>query len=196
MHFWAAAVRTAVYLHHRSPTSSLPDVKSPYEMLHGSRPQLHHLRRFGCTLYCHIPKEQRQGKFAAQGRACMMLGYIHNTSKRWRVWDFTGRERAVESSNVVFVEQENAVRSLSSQEPHEPSDLVFPGSLGPTLEAPPDLSDYTQPAERLAVQNTLSPQGSYTPQGMGPAAGIDDRPECKQSMYLPTLGDELGSVRV
>jgi len=41
---------------------------------------------------------------------CMMLGYVHNTTKIWRIWDFksgtTGR--AVECSNVVFDVQENA----------------------------------------------------------------------------------------
>ena len=41
---------------------------------------------------------------------CMMLGYIHNTTKIWRIWDFkSGRTgRAVECSSVVFDEEENA----------------------------------------------------------------------------------------
>ena len=41
---------------------------------------------------------------------CMMLGYIHNTTKIWRIWDFkSGRtRRAVECSSVVFDEEENA----------------------------------------------------------------------------------------
>ena len=41
---------------------------------------------------------------------CMMLGYVHNTTKIWRIWDFnSGRTgRAVECSNVVFDEEENA----------------------------------------------------------------------------------------
>jgi hypothetical protein len=40
----------------------------------------------------------------------MMLGYVHNTRKIWRIWDFkSGRTgRAVECSNVVFDEEENA----------------------------------------------------------------------------------------
>ena len=41
---------------------------------------------------------------------CMMLGYVHNTTKIWRIWDFkSGRTgRAVECSSVVFDEEENA----------------------------------------------------------------------------------------
>lgn len=38
MKFWAEAVRTACYIHCRTPTSSLPDNKSPYEMLYGTTP--------------------------------------------------------------------------------------------------------------------------------------------------------------
>ena len=40
----------------------------------------------------------------------MMLGYVHNTTKIWRIWDFkSGRTgRAVECSSVVFDEEENA----------------------------------------------------------------------------------------
>jgi len=41
---------------------------------------------------------------------CMMLGYVHNTTKIWRIWDFKSRRtgRAVECSSVVFDEEENA----------------------------------------------------------------------------------------
>jgi len=39
-----------------------------------------------------------------------MLGYVHNTTKIWRIWDFnSGRtRRAVECSSVVFQEGANA----------------------------------------------------------------------------------------
>ena len=49
-------------------------------------------------------------KFENHSSMCMMLGYVHNTTKIWRFWDFklgkTGR--AVECSSVVFDEEENA----------------------------------------------------------------------------------------
>jgi transposase InsO family protein len=110
MRFWAEAVKTACYLHGRSPTSSLPGNKTPYEALYGAVPRINHLRRFGCTVYKYIPKEQRDsGKFSARSKPCMMLGYVHRTTKIWRIWDFTsGRGRAVQCSNVIFKEAENA----------------------------------------------------------------------------------------
>jgi len=109
--FWPEAIRTACYLHRRSPTSSLTDNRSPYEALYGTIPKIGHLRRFGCRVYKHIPPAQRtEKKFGNRSSMCMMLGYVHNTTKIWRIWDFkSGRTgRAVECSSVVFDEEENA----------------------------------------------------------------------------------------
>ena len=110
--FWAEAISTAVYLHRRSPSNSL-EGSTPYEMLIGSKPKLHHLRRFGCMVYKHIPKQQQKdGKFGPRSKPCMFLGYVHKTTKIWRIWDFKGGPRgqgaAVECSSVVFKENENA----------------------------------------------------------------------------------------
>jgi transposase InsO family protein len=109
--FWPEAIRTACYLHRRSPTSSLSGNRSPYEALYGTAPQIEHLRRFGCRVYKHIPPAQRtEKKFGNRSSVCMMLGYVHNTTKVWRLWDFnSGRTgRAIECSSVVFQEKENA----------------------------------------------------------------------------------------
>jgi len=109
--FWPEAIRTACYLHRRSPTSGLADNRSPYEALYGTIPKIGHLRRFGSHAYKHIPPVQRtEKKFGNRSSMCMMLGYVHNTTKIWRIWDFkSGRTgRAVECSSVVFDEEENA----------------------------------------------------------------------------------------
>jgi len=41
---------------------------------------------------------------------CMMLAYVHNTTKIWRIWDFKSGKtgQVVECSSVVFDEEENA----------------------------------------------------------------------------------------
>jgi len=109
--FWPEAIRTACYLHRRSPTSSLSGNRSPYEALYGTIPKIGHLRRFGCRVYKHIPPAQRtEKKFGNRSSVCMMLGYVHNTTKIWRIWDFnSGRNgRTVECSSLVFQEEENA----------------------------------------------------------------------------------------
>jgi hypothetical protein len=47
----------------------------------------------------------------------MMLGYVHNTTKIWRVWDFNSRktDRAVECSSVIFDEKEDAFTSPAGE---------------------------------------------------------------------------------
>jgi len=100
--FWAEAVNTATYLHSRSPSSSL-NHHTPYEMLTGQKPELQHLRRFGSTVYKLIPPEQRNGKFSSRSRKCLMLGYVHDTTKVWRLWD-TVESRVIQASNVRFDE--------------------------------------------------------------------------------------------
>ena len=118
--FWAEAISTALYLHRRSPSNSFEGF-SPYERLTGSKPKLHHLRRFGCTVYKHIPKQQQKdGKFGSHSKPCMFLGYVHKTTKIWRIWDFKGGPRgqggAVECFSVVFKENENAYTADHSED--------------------------------------------------------------------------------
>ena len=62
--FWAEAVNTAVYLHNQSPTRSL-DNMSPYEAWNGVKPDLSHIKVFGCDAYQFVPNEKR-GKLQAK----------------------------------------------------------------------------------------------------------------------------------
>ena len=44
-------------------------------------PTLDHLRRFGCVVWKHILKCQTMdAKMGARAKACMMLGYVHDTT--------------------------------------------------------------------------------------------------------------------
>jgi hypothetical protein len=55
---------------------------TPYERLFSKKPALEHLRRMGCVAYKQIATEQRrEGKFGARSKKCMMLGYVHDTTK-------------------------------------------------------------------------------------------------------------------
>ena len=100
--FWAEAVNTATYLHSRSLSSSL-NGRTPFEVLNGKKPELQHLRRFGSAAHKLIPPEQRNTKFSSRSRQCLMLGYVHDTTKIWRLWDPV-ESRAIQASNVKFDE--------------------------------------------------------------------------------------------
>ena len=57
VNFWAKAVNTAVYLPNRSPTVALDGV-TPYECLFERKPDVAHLRVFGCIAFVHVPANQ------------------------------------------------------------------------------------------------------------------------------------------
>jgi hypothetical protein len=148
--FWPEAVRTACYLHRRSPTSSLSGNRSPHEALFGTAPQIKHLRRFGCKVFKHIPPVQRtEKKFGSRSNICMILGYVHDTTKIWQIWDFkSGRSRrAVECSSLIFQEEENAYgRSVEEKNAHErcaeeEKDTVFPEQMERSYEIVEDHPD-------------------------------------------------------
>ena len=99
--FWAEACNTANYLVNRSPTKAL-DNMTPYEAWNGSKPSLHHLQHFGCNTYLHVPAAKHT-ELQAKSCCCTMLGYIHNTTKIWRLWDPI-QKGIINASNVTFDE--------------------------------------------------------------------------------------------
>jgi transposase InsO family protein len=147
MSFWAEALQTAVYLHQRTPTTSLSKYRSPYEVLHQKQPKIEHLRCFGCVAYKYIPKEQRdKGKFTERSKPCMMLGYVHDTAKIWRIWDFEIK-KAVECSNVIFNEDLKAYEAIQ-QERIDPDQIVFPQTDELEIIEIPEMSGYERKLPR------------------------------------------------
>ena len=101
--FWAEAVQTVAYLHARSPSPSNKG-KTPFEMIYNEKPELHHLRRFGCLAYKLVPLPQRgEKKFGRRSQECIMLGYVHQTTKIWRLWNQSTKQ-VVQVSDARFDE--------------------------------------------------------------------------------------------
>jgi hypothetical protein len=64
--------------------------------------------------------KEKVKKFRPRPKPCMMLGYVHKTTKIWRIWDFDGgshgQGRAMECPNTIFEEEINAYeRFISSK---------------------------------------------------------------------------------
>ena len=58
--YWAEAIATAAYIRNRMPTTAIKKNATPYEKWYGKKPNVTHLKVFGCTAYAHIPDSQRQ----------------------------------------------------------------------------------------------------------------------------------------
>ncbi|GMF36113.1 unnamed protein product [Phytophthora fragariaefolia] len=56
--WWAEAVSTATWIINRDP--NLVSVKTPYEIVHRTKPQLNNMKAFGSLGYAHIPDEKRR----------------------------------------------------------------------------------------------------------------------------------------
>lgn len=74
---WAEAIATANYLRNRSPTAG--STATPHERLHGTKPDLSHLRVFGCRAYAHVPAAHRT-KLEPTAEPGHMIGYAANSA--------------------------------------------------------------------------------------------------------------------
>ncbi len=71
-HYWAEAVATAVYFMNRTPTAAVHGM-TPEEKYSGRKPDLSHLKVFGCIAYVHVPDELRT-KLDPKAKKCFSLG--------------------------------------------------------------------------------------------------------------------------
>jgi len=61
-----------------------------------------YLHRFGCVAHKFIPEKQRMdAKTGARSRKCMILEYVHNTTKIWKLWD-PGQMKVTQCSDIKF----------------------------------------------------------------------------------------------
>jgi len=131
---------------------------------------LGHLRRFGCDAYVYVP-DQRRKKLDVKSRRCIHLGYVHNTTKLWRVWDIaTGR--VIHAADVIFDE-----RSFSGRTPSR--------SLHPLSTLLNDELDNSVSSDTPAVSNseTNKSQGQ-TESDYTTLAEVDDTAGGKVSFVL------------
>ena len=87
--FWGDAALTCQYLRNRLPTSTLPYGTTPYEVMHRTKPDLSHLRVWGCQCFPAIPPELRT-KAGPRRYEAIFVGYEENCIG-WRVRDLKGK---------------------------------------------------------------------------------------------------------
>ena len=73
MHLLEEATTTTVYVHNRISHSALGN-KTPEEMFTGEKPEVSHLKIFGCLVYIYIPKEKRS-KLDPSRKKGIFVGY-------------------------------------------------------------------------------------------------------------------------
>jgi transposase InsO family protein len=83
MCLWAEAAMTAVYVQNGLSHSAL-GFRTPEEMFTGKKPEVSHLKIFGCPIFIHISKEKRN-KLEPSGKRGIFVGYCE-VSKAFRIY--------------------------------------------------------------------------------------------------------------
>jgi hypothetical protein len=125
MFLWLEACNTVVYLQKRSPHRIL-EGKTPKEAFTGNRPDIRHLRIFGCLVYIHIPLEKRT-KLQPSGERGILVGYSED-SKAYKVF-LRDQRKIVVKRDVKF---EKNLASRKSQD--LPTIAKGPREVGPKDE--------------------------------------------------------------
>ena len=84
--FWGCAVQTYAYVRNRLPTSALSTGNSiPWSAWYNcAKPDVSHLRVFGCTAYVHVQKDQTKG-LQPHTKKYIFIGYP-SEYKGWMFW--------------------------------------------------------------------------------------------------------------
>ena len=139
--YWGYALAAMVHIHNRSPTSALTTM-TLYECIYEHKPNVSHLRIFGCLAYVNVQKDKRKG-LQSHTQKCIFVGYP-GQYKGWRFLDLQTRKELI-SDTAVFDER------------------VFPGNskqpvvlFTPEDQAPSDPSvvvEFEEPVDLVGVRN-------------------------------------------
>ena len=83
--YWAEAVATAAYLRNRTITTAFKGNMTPYERWYERKPNLSHLKVFGCAAYAHVP-DSKQTKLDKMAEKLRFVGYSIE-AKGYRLFD-------------------------------------------------------------------------------------------------------------
>jgi hypothetical protein len=143
MHLWDEAARTTVYVQNRLSHSAL-GFKTPEEMFTGKKPEVSHLKIFGCPVFVHILKERRT-KMDPSEKKGIFVGH-YEVSKAFRIY-IPGYHHIEISRDVTFDEDTTLKRSRKchleeayKEEPVAPrvAELVKEVTVTPNDEIPED----------------------------------------------------------
>ena len=117
-YFWAEAVHTTVYTLNWSSTKVVWGLR-PYEAWFKRKPNIKHLKIFGCIAYAHIPKENRK-KLDGKKEKCIFIWYS-DKSKDYRLYKAKSKKLII-PRYVIFDEEsewrwDNSLQLVLDQSP-------------------------------------------------------------------------------
>ncbi len=135
--FWGEAYSYWAYARNRTSVSFLNADSTPFEALHGFKPDISHLRIFGSPAYIRIPPSQRK-KLDDKAIEGIFVGVYDDAAYRIIV---PGSHDILKSCDVTFDEQ-CTFRTRKQHDPESPSilDLEVNTQIEPTSSIEPEQS--------------------------------------------------------
>ena len=106
-YFWGEAINTSCYVINRVSIRPMLS-NTPYELYKGRKPNISHLRSFGCKCFILNNGKHPIGKMDAKSDETIFMGYALN-SKAYRVFNKTSLI-VEESIHIIFDETNVAPR--------------------------------------------------------------------------------------
>ena len=128
--FWGDCLASLVHVWNRCPAEAVKDT-TPYELWHGCKPDVSHLRVWGCTAYVHVQEDKRR-PLESHMEKCVFLGYPEGY-KGWKFYNPTSK-RTLISERADFDERyfPMSKRSPLPSQPPPAAPAVVPPS--PSVE--------------------------------------------------------------
>lgn len=155
--FWAEAIATTVHARNRVPTRAHKQLTTPYEMWHGSKPELGGLRTFGCLAYAHIPEALRH-KMEAKAESMVFVGYSER-AKGYRLYDPVSG-KVVVRRDVICDESKLGIPQVSTSKRADNTEAI--DVEVPEHEISPGRPVRTrQPIKRLGIDEYVNAADHY-----------------------------------
>src|SRR6201746_2156918 len=90
--FWGECLAALVHVWNRCPTDAVRGA-TPYELWNGRKPDVSHLRVWGCTAYVHVQKDKRPG-LGSHMEKCVFIGYPQGY-KGWKFYNPTTKKTVI-----------------------------------------------------------------------------------------------------
>lgn len=148
---WGEAALCAAYLFNRSESRALLPGKTPYEMLHGAKPDVSHLRVFGARCFVRILTELQE-KLGPRSREAIFMGYPPGV-KAWRCRDST-MGAFFNSRDIIFDESFSTRPFPTSDSDDEDDTAIVEPLSSPVVDTTPSSATPSVPATDAPVHRS------------------------------------------
>ncbi len=163
--FWGEALAAQIHVWNRLPTSSLKRM-TPHEAWFKRKPDISHLRVWGCLAYVYVQKDKRRS-LQPHMEKCVFVGYPSGY-KGWKFYNPTTQKYII-CERAEF--DERVFPGLAKYKATSPVNLTPPSSIvTPTLDPLLDLGgDSDDDEQTLTSTSTPPPLAEFAP----PEAPVD-----------------------